>query len=494
MKPAAEFIRVSTGSQDESSQVKMTDGYADAHGFTIVKRFVLHGYSASKGEQEPALLEVIADMERGDYATLIVTESSRLDRRGYKEQAKFLFRVSDLGGEVISITEPAFGKDDMAGTVATALAQLMNAEKSRTVRNSTYRGISMIRDNGAHHGPLPLCWESRGERYAKRAYCTDPAAVADIYERVADREPLRSIGRRYAHVNGGRTLYPQSIVKLVRFAANHTGVIECRYTHNGETETWAHEVAPVVDSALWWRANRVLDANLTEYRANKGGRPVAKPANWISGILDCPGCGAKLYVRAGATPATDWRTGKPRDQKQRAPKLRCGGTARDRVSCGRFKGIDAQPVIDLVAGMFAGDDTPVLAFQRVAGNAHELDALNASLRKIQARLSATEDDDQLDALIAERKAAKARIAGFAVVPDSYDYAPTGQTVAGMWNDGDDAVRRGMARAVKNSWGMSLVNHEGRWQLAIGREDAKSAGDDDGIVDLGNGLCFRRETA
>ena len=78
----------------------------------------------------------------------------------------------------------------------------------------------------------------------------------------------------------------------------------------------------------------------------------------------------------------------------------------------------AQPVIGLITGMFASDTTGILAFQRVAGNAHELDALNAELRKIQARLSATEDDDELDALVAERKAVKARIEGFAVVPDS----------------------------------------------------------------------------
>ena len=141
--------------------------------------------------------------------------------------------------------------------------------------------------------------------------------------------------------------------------------------------------------------------------------------------------------------------------------------------------------------MFASDTTDILAFQRVAGNAHELDALNAGLRKIQARLSATEDDDELDALVAERKAIKARIEGFAVVPDSFDYAPTGQTVAQMWNDGDDAVKRGMVRAVKESWGMILANHEGQWGIAIGTAGSKGTGDASGIVDLGNGLCFRR---
>ena len=141
--------------------------------------------------------------------------------------------------------------------------------------------------------------------------------------------------------------------------------------------------------------------------------------------------------------------------------------------------------------MFASDTTGILAFQRVAGNAHELDALNAELRKIQARLSATEDDDELDALVAQRKAVKARIEGFVVVPDSYDYAPTGQTVAGMWNDGDETVKRGMVRAVKESWGMTLDKHDGQWVIAIGATGADSAADANGIVDLGNGLCFRR---
>ena len=123
---------------------------------------------------------------------------------------------------------------------------------------------------------------------------------------------LRSIGRVHAGANGGKTLYPQAITRLVKFAASQTGVIECSYMHKGQTKTWAHEVTPVVDSALWWRANRVLGANTAGRRANRGGWPVAKPSNWITGILDCPGCGARLYMSAGLTPTVDGDGGSPR--------------------------------------------------------------------------------------------------------------------------------------------------------------------------------------
>ncbi|RFS81763.1 resolvase [Actinomadura spongiicola] len=478
MSLAAAFVRVSTGSQDESSQVKVIDRYAQEHGFTVVKTVRLKGYSASKGMQEPALREVIADIQRGDYSTLIVTESSRLDRReDLDAQAEILLAIRSAGGDVISIAEPTFGKSDFAGRVVTLVTQYGNAEKSKNVQRTTYRGMSMIRDNNAFKGVLPSFWAARGRRHAKQAYCTDPQAVADIYERIAKEESLSSVGRTY-------DLYPASIKTLIRFAANHTGIVECSHTYEGVTETWTHEVTPVVDSALWWRANKVLDTNRTSARANRGGRPVASPTNWLSGILPCPECGGKLYIATGLTPAGNPRT----------PKLTCIGKGKKRLSCRRFQRCEAKPVIQLVETWFGNDTTDILAFQRVAGNAHELDALKAELLKIQARLSATEDDDELDAMVADRKAIKARIEKFVIVPDSYDYAPTGQTVAEMWTRGDDTVKRRMVQAVRDSWGLSLVVHEGEPRIVIGTDPTGATGEADGIVDLGDGLCFRRRTS
>jgi len=61
----------------------------------------------------------------------------------------------------------------------------------------------------------------------------------------------------------------------------------------------------------------------------------------------------------------------------------------------------------------------------------------------------------------------------------------------MWS-GDDTVKRNMVKAVKDSWGLALAEHEGQWGIKIGTDfrDVSSA---DGIADLGNGLCFRRDT-
>jgi hypothetical protein len=60
----------------------------------------------------------------------------------------------------------------------------------------------------------------------------------------------------------------------------------------------------------------------------------------------------------------------------------------------------------------------------------------------------------------------------------------------MWS-GDHAVKRNMVKAVKDSWGMGLSEHDGQWVIKIGA-DFRDTGDANEIVDFGNGLCFRRK--
>jgi hypothetical protein len=61
----------------------------------------------------------------------------------------------------------------------------------------------------------------------------------------------------------------------------------------------------------------------------------------------------------------------------------------------------------------------------------------------------------------------------------------------MWKDGDDTIKRGMVRAVKKSEGIILMNYGGEWTIDVGTAGSKGVGGANGIVDLGNGLCFRR---
>jgi hypothetical protein len=49
----------------------------------------------------------------------------------------------------------------------------------------------------------------------------------------------------------------------------------------------------------------------------------------------------------------------------------------------------------------------------------------------------------------------------------------------------------MVRAVKTALGLALAEHQGQWEIQIGAStgETNQAGE---IVDLGQGLCFRRQ--
>ena len=300
------FVRVSTGSQDETTQITTLTRHAPDHGLNIVETWRLHGFSASKGEQDADLRLAIEGIEQGRWRTIYVTDSSRLDRdEDLDKQAAILLAIRQAGGDVISEAEPQFGTTDFAGRVVTLTLQFGNAEKSRQVKDSTWRGVQAIMANDSHYGPLPVFWQAVGPRFFKVATCLNPDAVRDVYEGVRAGQSLSSLARKY-------DTYPQSIRKLIRLKANYTGVFECSYTYRGQRYTWQHSpaAAPVVGRELWHAANRAMGERAVSMNTT-GGRPVKLATSWISGILDCPRCGGHLYVLRGKT-------------------LRCGGKGKHR--------------------------------------------------------------------------------------------------------------------------------------------------------------------
>src|SRR5690349_20212057 len=114
------LVRVSTGSQDLLSQKQTIEAAAAERRIQIVDWIELQGYSASAGAQEPAVRDAIDRMRRWDASLLIVTESSRLDRReDLDAQAEILLAIRAAGGDVVSLSEPQFGKTDFAGRIVT---------------------------------------------------------------------------------------------------------------------------------------------------------------------------------------------------------------------------------------------------------------------------------------------------------------------------------------------------------------------------------------
>jgi hypothetical protein len=454
-----EFVRVSTGSQDETTQIRDLDDYAGDHNINVKKRVVLHGYSASHGTQEPAIREAIEGIREGRWSLIMVTDSSRLDRReDLDAQAEILLAIRQAGGDVVSITEPQYGKTDFAGRIVTLVAQYGNAQKSRVVKDSTWRGIRAIIENKAFHGPLPMYWAASGVRYSKVAVCTNPEAVRAIYEAVRDGASLSAIGREH-------DTYPHVIRNLIRTRANMTGAFTLTYTYNGQPYTWQHRATdnPPVDTALWHAANEAVDER-GRAKNNLGSRPIRLAKSWISGLLSCPRCGGNIYILRGKT-------------------LRCAGRGKDRRGCG-VHGISLASVVEQLTQFIDREDIEIYRYQKVRGNRGELAQLHAELDDVRGRLAVTDDDSEFDALSGHRKELRTRIAEFVIVDDSYEMTLTGETLSEFWRSGD---KREIFKALQRYINFYFRDDAGLGQVWFSEREGYPGGT---LIELGPDTCVK----
>src|SRR5579859_599354 len=114
---AGRWIRVSSGGQDESNQAPDIDRYIAARGYAAGPAYTLHDVSASKGEQDAYVDQVLADAAAGRLTVLVAWHVDRLDRRGPWATGDFVRRLNAAGVRVETTSEGVVSDRDLNGLV-----------------------------------------------------------------------------------------------------------------------------------------------------------------------------------------------------------------------------------------------------------------------------------------------------------------------------------------------------------------------------------------
>lgn len=428
----AAWLRKSPGSSDESEQLTEIQAWARRHGHTVSPIvFRMHNVSASKGQQDKQLIKAVEGIERGEYQLVVAVHSSRFDRRDDTDadfMTSLLIRARAANGNFISVREPQWAKTDLLGKIVSAVAEHANAEKSRTIKGHTWNKIRLVIQAKAFHGGIPFGWTLQGDKYAKQAVCVKPDAIADIFSRVANGESRLSVARQYGISMSG-------LRRILTQPANYTGIFKLEYTDpDGQTHYWDHvsKSEPPVSADVYHRVQKIIQG-----KANPGGRPVGSLANWLSGLLYCPRCGAKLYVT----------------KRQTGTALRCGGRQPSRKACEAFKPVPSDVITAQLDQLFAGSSLPVWQYTRVAGNQHQLEELQATLDSLTAKLGTIKDRAERRECLEQIESAEDAIDGFTLEPDRFSHKPSGETIGSAWKD--LAKRRDIIKYAVDTYGLRI---------------------------------------
>jgi len=317
--PAGLWVRVSTGGQDEANQLPDVERYCRDQGYAITRRYELNDKSASKGEQQAALDEVIKDMRDGTIKVLVVWHSDRLERRGPHHVFSALASAWDAGCRIESVQEPTFGQQDFAGQVTTAVSAAIAWEKSHHLSAQVSLAHNRSRANDAIYAGTPLFgFEIKGEKYNKKYVPTELGhrIVPEIYDRCIAGQSLRQIAEwldsQRIPTTRKAAKWNESVVRRIIRNMAYAGRVQ-----NREGVTMSHCEA-IVPLPVWKRANEALKTRPkrgpAKPRVNITDRPLLAK-------LKCNRCGSPMYRRCGGD------TGKYR-------YYACAGFGPQRKGCG----------------------------------------------------------------------------------------------------------------------------------------------------------------
>lgn len=169
------YVRVSTDRQAERGlgldvQKRAISAWAKAGGHKIVGTHQDAGVSGSNGlDTRPGLAEAFRELEAGRADALVVYRLDRLARK-LASQLAWTSKLEAAGRQVISVSEPDIGNDEMRQLVRQILGAISEYERA-TIRRRMAAGRALKAERGGYaYGSPPYGWTAvNGELAAVEA-------------------------------------------------------------------------------------------------------------------------------------------------------------------------------------------------------------------------------------------------------------------------------------------------------------------------------------
>ena len=419
---AARWLRVSTGAQDEANQEPDIDGWCSDHGYVVRKTYTLRGKSASKGQQDKALNQMIEDMLRGLFTVLVVWASDRIERRGAYSAFDLARRVKEAGGRIEYVKDAYLNEANDMSDVMLAMAATKDRLESKRKQERTTMVQARIRTAGAFVGKPPFGFAVAGEKYARFLEPTEEGRrlIPEVYQRCTSGQSLAKIGA-WLEEETGQNWWPRRVSGTIRNPVY-------RGTQENDEGMIVHRCEQLVDARVWRLANESLGRH-----GKRGPENKINPA-LLAGVLYCgnPDCDATGTDHANGAFSPMYRHQASEASRMRVRSwYRCAGRGTQRKSCGLMIPLATLDGIVGVCMRAHGRDLKIKDFFIEPGTDHlaELQEVKFEIRSL-AAMDLT--DDEYDSRLARLRAERDRIAALPVTPDRLVERETGETYADKW--------------------------------------------------------------
>lgn len=295
------FARYSSKMQDEMSieaQLSEMETYAEAHGWTVVRRYLLAETRSADVEKAPEFQEMMADAKRKQFDALLL---HKLDRFGRDRETSIVHKAAlrRLGIRVCSVVENL--GDGIMDRMMEGIIEIMAEWFSHNLGQETRKGHRSLTRKGLWFGgkvPWGIQIETmtEGTREHKR-FIPDPVrgpVVREVYEMMAAGRRASDI-QDHIQARCGESWHMASLYTRLRNPIYY-GLIEYGKTSmpmkqkrrkQDPAEVVQGHWEGLVTKELWDAANAVLDSRASSRTHRR------KPARFYllsEGIVTCSKC------------------------------------------------------------------------------------------------------------------------------------------------------------------------------------------------------------
>lgn len=287
--PVACYCRVSTENQIENysidEQKERLEAFCTAKGWGKPTMFIDPGFSGGTLDR-PALRNLLEDVKRGKFGTVVVYKLDRLSR----SQKDTLYLIEDVFNKYnvsfVSVCEnfdtgTPFGKA-MIG-ILSVFAQL---EKDQITERFTMGRIGRAK-NGLFHGGgnAPTGYTYVDGHLAVNEY--EAVQVREVFERFLNGESIHAIQRAMDEKYGGWNAH----TRVYNILKNSVYIGKVKF---GGVE-YDGEHTPIIEYERFYEAQRLMSEHKTENAQKTPFR-----ANFLlSGLVVCGNCGARYHGNHG---------------------------------------------------------------------------------------------------------------------------------------------------------------------------------------------------
>lgn len=334
--------------------------------------------------------------------------------------------------------------DNRDGTLWGVAAERAYEERQETIERVT-RELGALREAGKLTTRPPFGYATAGEKYDRYLTPTDEGLkyVPLIYQFCIDGRSAEKIAE---WLNGevpakGKAWWAHTVLGIIRNPVYKGHLCERETVPPDEVEevegkpvryrygsNWTlaprwqygrtvHRCEPLVDAAVWKRANEALSTR------SRRGYTDPETRAMLSGALYCPFCDDSPMYRI---------TCQAPGQARKYFYYRCSGRGILRKSCGnmvRLEAVDAA-VNEIMTETF---DEPIMRYEIVYGNEAEIEAeterIKFELKQLAAKELDWDEEDRQRALLREEQK---RIADTKVIEDRIELVETDDTYLELW--------------------------------------------------------------